>query len=82
MSRPASSSSSTVEELVRSEVPDWDDEVTAIARFKAFSGQRTDWEPKFIFWRDLIIRVARHLGVCTLRLSEVCHLGAFRLSLE
>ncbi|KAG6522361.1 charged multivesicular body protein 7-like [Zingiber officinale] len=64
-------SSSTVEELVRTEVPDWDDEVTAVARFKAFSGQRTDWEPKFVFWRDLIIRVARHLGVCTLRVSEV-----------
>ncbi|WOL09593.1 charged multivesicular body protein 7 [Canna indica] len=65
------SSSSAVEEIVRREVPNWDDEVAATARFKAFSGQRSDWEPKFLFWRDLIIRVARHLGVCTIRLSEV-----------
>ncbi|THU69462.1 hypothetical protein C4D60_Mb08t14660 [Musa balbisiana] len=70
-SPPNSSSSSAVEEIVRREVLDWDDEVAATARFKAFSGQRSDWEPRFVFWRDLILKVARHLGVCTVRSSEV-----------
>ncbi|XP_065018326.1 uncharacterized protein LOC135644565 [Musa acuminata AAA Group] len=70
-SPPPSSSSSAVEEIVRREVLDWDDEVAATARFKAFSGQRSDWEPRFVFWRDLILKVARHLGVCTVRSSEV-----------
>ncbi|KAL1216239.1 hypothetical protein V5N11_018689 [Cardamine amara subsp. amara] len=55
--------SDSVKELIRREVPDWDDEVVATARFKAFSGQRSDWEPKFQFWRDLIIKVSRQLGV-------------------
>lgn len=67
---PAAASSS-VEELVRREVADWDDEVVCNARFKAFSGQRSDWEPSFLFWRDLIIKIARHLGVCIIDASEV-----------
>ncbi|KAM0954617.1 putative Snf7 family protein [Dioscorea sansibarensis] len=67
---PAAASPS-VEELVRREVADWDDEVVCNARFKAFSGQRSDWEPNFLFWRDLIIKIARHLGVCILDASEV-----------
>ncbi|KAF8108477.1 hypothetical protein N665_0108s0014 [Sinapis alba] len=53
----------SVKEFIRREVPDWDDEVVATARFKAFSGQRSDWETKFQFWRDLIIKVSRHFGV-------------------
>ncbi|KAJ0980042.1 hypothetical protein J5N97_015516 [Dioscorea zingiberensis] len=60
-----------VEELVRREVPDWDDEEASTARFKAFSGQRSDWEHKFLFWRDLIIKIARHLGICIIDASEV-----------
>ncbi|ESQ43868.1 hypothetical protein EUTSA_v10005996mg [Eutrema salsugineum] len=55
--------SDSVKEFIRREVPDWDDEVVAKARFKAFSGQRSDWEPKFQFWRDLILKVSRQLGV-------------------
>ncbi|CAN7062609.1 hypothetical protein Bca4012_095895 [Brassica carinata] len=55
--------SESVKEFIRSEVPDWDDEVVATARFKAFSGQRSDWEVKFQFWRDLIIKVSRRFGV-------------------
>ncbi|KAJ6853769.1 charged multivesicular body protein 7 [Iris pallida] len=70
-SSSSSSSSSTVEEVVRREVPDWDDDVASTARFKALSGQRPDWEPKLRFWRDLIVKVARHLGTCTIRSSEV-----------
>lgn len=65
--------SSSVGEFVRKEVPDWDDEVVATARFKVFSGQRPDWEPRFFFWRDLILKVARHLGVFAIRASEVCN---------
>ncbi|XP_010544919.1 PREDICTED: charged multivesicular body protein 7 [Tarenaya hassleriana] len=53
----------SVREFIRREVPDWDDEVVATARFKAFSGQRCDWEPKFHFWRDLILKVSRQFGV-------------------
>ncbi|PSS06277.1 Charged multivesicular body protein [Actinidia chinensis var. chinensis] len=60
-----------VGEFVRKEVADWDDEVMATARFKAFSGQRSDWEPKYAFWRDLILRVATHLRVFLFHPSEV-----------
>ncbi|GKV23339.1 hypothetical protein SLEP1_g33077 [Rubroshorea leprosula] len=63
--------SSSMREFLRKEVPDWDDEVTATARFKAFSGQRFDWEPKFQFWRDLILRISRHFGFFMIRPSQV-----------
>ncbi|XP_058076087.1 uncharacterized protein LOC131224762 isoform X1 [Magnolia sinica] len=62
---------SSVAEIIWREVPDWDDDVVSAARFKAFSGQRSDWEPKFLFWRDLILKVARHLGVFIIQASEV-----------
>ncbi|KAG9459999.1 hypothetical protein H6P81_004507 [Aristolochia fimbriata] len=62
---------SSVADFIRHEVPDWDDDVVSAARFKAFSGQRSDWEPKFIFWRDLILKVARHLGVFVIQVQEV-----------
>lgn len=52
-------------------MPDWGDEIVSTARFKALSGQRSDWEPKYLFWRDLILKVARHLGVVAIRPSEV-----------
>ncbi|XP_059659281.1 uncharacterized protein LOC132306083 isoform X2 [Cornus florida] len=61
----------SISEFIREEVGDWDDEVKASARFKAFSGQRSDWEPKLEFWKDLILKVARHLGVFLIRPSEV-----------
>ncbi|GAB4841832.1 hypothetical protein Ancab_022568 [Ancistrocladus abbreviatus] len=54
--------SESLAEFIRKEVPDWDDEVKATARFKAFSGQISDWEPQFRFWRDLIIKIANHFG--------------------
>lgn len=62
----------SVKEFIRSEVPDWDDEVVATARFKAFSGQRSDWEVKFQFWRDLIIKVSRRFGVLIIDPVQVC----------
>uniref|UniRef100_J3KYX8 Charged multivesicular body protein 7 n=1 Tax=Oryza brachyantha TaxID=4533 RepID=J3KYX8_ORYBR len=34
--------------------------------FKAFTGQRRDWpQPKLLFWKDLVLRVARRLGICS-----------------
>lgn len=64
-------SSLAMGEFVRQEVPDWDDEVVATARFKAFSGQRSDWEPKLLFWKHLILKVARHLGIFIIQPSQV-----------
>ncbi|KAJ4969497.1 hypothetical protein NE237_016198 [Protea cynaroides] len=64
---------SSVAEFIRREVPDWDDEVIATARFKAFSGQRSDWEPRLLFWKDLILKVARHLGVFIIQPSQVMY---------
>lgn len=58
-------------EFVRKEVRDWDEEEVARARFKAFSGQREDWEHHFLFWRDLIFKVARHLRLFVIHPSEV-----------
>lgn len=66
-----SEKSRPVRELIRKEVPDWDDEVATRARFKAFSGQRPDWEPIYLFWRNLIISIARHLGLLFLRPSQL-----------
>lgn len=63
--------SSSPWEIIRREVPDWDDEMTSIARFKAFSGQRSDWEPRYMFWKDLIVKVAKGLGICTVKSSDV-----------
>ncbi|CAI0470112.1 unnamed protein product [Linum tenue] len=63
--------SSSVIEFIRKESPDWDDEVIATARFKAFSGQRSDWEPKYQFWRELILRVARHFGIFIIQPRQV-----------
>lgn len=63
--------SSFVREFIKKEVPDWDDELIATARFKAFNGQRSDWEPKYFFWRDLILKIARQLGVFIVYPSQV-----------
>ncbi|BAD81565.1 unknown protein [Oryza sativa Japonica Group] len=36
------------------------------ARFKAFTGQRRDWpQPKLLFWKGLLLRVARRLRLCS-----------------
>ncbi|CAK9142260.1 unnamed protein product [Ilex paraguariensis] len=71
--------SSLVGELIRKEVGDWDDELMANARFKAFSGQRSDWEHKYLFWRDLILKVARHLGLFIIRPSQLISLSSTSL---
>ncbi|KAJ4825575.1 hypothetical protein Tsubulata_006510 [Turnera subulata] len=64
-------SNSSVKELIRKQVPDWDDETIATARFKAFNGQRSDWESKYQFWRDLILKTSRHLGLFIISASQV-----------
>ncbi|KAK7397036.1 hypothetical protein VNO78_18202 [Psophocarpus tetragonolobus] len=60
-----------VRDFIAKEVGDWDDEVIAVARFKAFSGQRCDWEPTFLFWKHLIIKIATHFGLLLIRPSQV-----------
>ncbi|XP_058738426.1 uncharacterized protein LOC131610484 [Vicia villosa] len=62
---------SNVRDFIAKEVPDWNDEVIAVARFKAFSGQRSDWQPNFLFWRDLIIKIASHFRFLLIRPSQV-----------
>lgn len=57
--------------FLRREVADWDDDIKRRARFKALSGQRSDWEPLYRFWRDLIINLARHLRTFTISPSRL-----------
>lgn len=70
MDEPVAASES-VSEFIKKEVPDWDDPVKLTARFKAFSGQRSDWEPQFLFWRDLIIKITRQFGFFRLPSSQI-----------
>ncbi|KAI4301607.1 hypothetical protein L6164_034868 [Bauhinia variegata] len=63
--------SQRVRDFIVKEVADWDDEMLASARFKAFSGQRSDWESKFHFWRDLIIKISRYFGLLIINPSQV-----------
>ena len=60
-----------VREFIREKVPDWDNEVVATARFKAFSGQKSDWEPRYLFWRDLILTIAHQFNFIFLKPSEI-----------
>ncbi|XP_006577730.1 charged multivesicular body protein 7-like [Glycine soja] len=60
-----------IRDFIANEVSDWDDEVIAFARFKAFSGQRCDWEPTFLFWKHLIIKIATHFRLLLIRPSQV-----------
>nr|CAN69261.1 hypothetical protein VITISV_004029 [Vitis vinifera] len=62
--------SEAVREFVRREVKDWEEEAISTARFKAFSGQRSDWEARYQFWRDLILKVARHFHLLFISPSQ------------
>jgi hypothetical protein len=62
---------SNVRDFIANDVPDWNNEVIAVARFKAFSGQRSDWQPNFIFWRDLIIKIATRFRFLIIQPSQV-----------
>ncbi|KAL6525850.1 hypothetical protein OROMI_030245 [Orobanche minor] len=68
--------------FIRKEVGDWDDEGMSRVRFKALSGQRSDWEPLYRFWRDLILKVARHLRIFIIRPSHVNRLWFNRAGLS
>lgn len=63
--------SKSVRDIILTEVTDWESDVMVTARFKAFSGQRSDWDPLFHFWRDLIIKVASHLHIFIIHPSFV-----------
>ncbi|XP_076892945.1 uncharacterized protein LOC143544838 [Bidens hawaiensis] len=60
-----------VRELIRKQVPDWDSDVMVATRFKAFSGQKSDWEPRYHFWKELIIKIAQHLNTFIIHSSVV-----------
>lgn len=60
-----------VRDFIAKEVADWNDEVIGVARFKAFSGQKCDWEPTFLFWKHLIIKIATHFRILLIRPSQV-----------
>eukprot|EP00850_Spirogloea_muscicola_P017749 SM000155S01678 [mRNA] locus=s155:326485:329463:- [translate_table: standard] len=57
-----------VEELVS----DWNDDVVAIARFKAFGGEDdSERQLRLLFWTDLILRSARQLGALVVNVEEL-----------
>lgn len=62
---------SRIRDFIREKVPDWDDEVVSTARFKAFSGQKSDWEPRYLFWRGLILTIARQFNFVFIKPSEI-----------
>lgn len=49
--------------FLETEVPNWKEDDFARGRFKAFSGQKQDWDEKLSFWADLIVKAARHLDL-------------------
>ncbi|KAK7337603.1 hypothetical protein VNO77_18186 [Canavalia gladiata] len=65
------SANARVRDFIAKEVADWDDEVISVARFKAFSGQRSDWQASYIFWRHLIIKIATHFRLLLIRPSQI-----------
>ena len=48
-----------VKELIRKEIEDWEDEEVSRAWFKAFSGQKSNWEPTYRFRNHLLFSIAR-----------------------
>ncbi|KAK9670713.1 hypothetical protein RND81_13G219900 [Saponaria officinalis] len=62
-----------VREYIKEAVPDWEEAEKVKARFKAFSGQRCDWEPQFCFWRDLILNISRRFNLLFISPSHLKH---------
>ncbi|CAM6110918.1 unnamed protein product [Calypogeia fissa] len=58
-------------DFLEKEVPDWKDDDFARGRFKAFTGQKQDWEEKLNFWMDLTVKVARHLDLIVIDTHSV-----------
>ena len=48
-----------VKELIRKEMEDWEDEEVSRAWFKAFSSQKSNWEPTYHFRNHLLFSIAR-----------------------
>ncbi|VFQ88830.1 unnamed protein product [Cuscuta campestris] len=63
-----------VADFLSKEVKDWGNEEKMRSRFKALSGQRCDWEPLYLFWRDLIIKVSSHLNIFIVNPRHIKHL--------
>lgn len=72
------------EEVVRTEAGvDWDDDAAwECGRMKALSGQRSDWEPLFLFWRRLILLVASRLRISLIPASRVRNVWFRRRSIS
>ncbi|KAG9128648.1 hypothetical protein Leryth_017124 [Lithospermum erythrorhizon] len=64
-----------VASYIHQEVEDWDDEQKSRSRFKAMSGQTQDyeWQTRYIFWKNLIINVAKHLNVFIIHPNQLQH---------
>ncbi|BBN13895.1 charged multivesicular body protein 7 [Marchantia polymorpha subsp. ruderalis] len=62
---------SLLQAFLEQEWPEWRDDDFARARFKAFTGQKQDWEERINFWRDAIVKVARHLDLLIIDTKEV-----------
>ncbi|CAK9868737.1 unnamed protein product [Sphagnum jensenii] len=62
---------SHVAAFLEAEVPDWGDEVISRARYKAFTGQRADYEARLQFWKTLVVKCARHLNLVVIDANMV-----------
>jgi charged multivesicular body protein 7 len=62
---------SHVAAFLEAEVPDWGDEVISRARYKAFTGQRADYEARLQFWKTLVVKCARHLNLVVIDANVV-----------
>jgi charged multivesicular body protein 7 len=62
---------SRVAAFLEAEVPDWGDEIISRARYKAFTGQRADYEARLQFWKTLVVKCARHLNLVVIDANMV-----------
>ncbi|KAL3691709.1 hypothetical protein R1sor_005360 [Riccia sorocarpa] len=62
---------STLQDFLEQEWPEWKDDDFARAHFKAFTGQKQDWEERMNFWKDAILKVTRHLNLLIIDTEDV-----------
>ena len=60
-----------VREFIRKEAKDWEDEEVGRARFKAFNGQKSNWEPTYRFCNHLLLSIAHHFHLIIISPSQV-----------